>query len=41
METTDCDKCKYRKSCILAWVYGSLYCDNYEEEEYENLFESD
>ena len=41
MEMTDCDKCKYRRGCVLAWDYGSLYCNDYEEDENENLFESD
>lgn len=32
MEMSDCDKCKYRTGCTLAWDYGSLYCNDYEEE---------
>lgn len=32
MKMTDCNKCRFRYYCTLAWDYGSLYCNDYEEE---------
>lgn len=34
---TDCSKCRFRNCCTLAWDYGSLYCNDYEEEDIWNI----
>lgn len=31
MEMVDCYSCKYHDGCPLAWDYGPLYCNDYEE----------
>lgn len=36
-ELTDCSKCRFRNCCTLVWDYGSLYCNDYEEEDTWNI----
>ncbi len=37
MEMADCSKCRFRNCCTLTWDYGSLYCNDYEEEDTWNI----